>query len=62
MTYQVKATRRSTGETWLIYDGATFDKQMAEIEARACNESWPDISYEVVPAPVHSSGQTANSD
>jgi hypothetical protein len=49
--FRVKATRRADGGTWYAYNGATFTRAMADVEARECNRMWGDeITFEVVAA------------
>ena len=50
LTYSVKATRKSNGDTWYIYnDWKTLSKEIAENESRGCNRQWGnEIEYVVI--------------
>jgi hypothetical protein len=52
--FQVKATRLSNSETYLIYNGAFFiSKEHAECEAKDANNRWGnEIKFEVIESEV----------
>lgn len=51
--FDVRGTRKATGETWIAYGDhngyAGFTREMADVTANDCAKHYPEISYEVVP-------------